>query len=182
MQTVDDMNLLTRFTTDFCSIVEKHCPYVVVSGFLAISSGRSRGTEDIDIIIPKLSLEQFKKLHSDLTVKFSLFHLEGLALEELYVYLEEANVRYVYKDRLIPNMEVKFARSVLDEDNLQKRRKIPLTGVDIYFAPIECAIAYKEYLGSEKDLEDARHLQKVYEDEIDDKELSRYKELITHEL
>lgn len=182
MRTVDDLNLLARFTTDFCKIVEKHCPYVLVSGFLAISSGRSRGTEDIDMIIPKIPLKTFKALHKDLLRKYSLFHLEGLPLEEVYEYLQEANVRYVSKGQLIPNMEVKFAKNAVDEDNLRKRKKIALTGLDVYFAPIECAIAYKEHMGSQKDIEDARHLRKVYEDEIDAAELKRYARMIAREL
>lgn len=182
MRQIDDMDILSRFTTDFCTIVETHCPYVIVSGFLAISSGRSRGTEDIDIILPKLTLEQFTKLHVDLSKKFSLFHLEGLPVEEIYDHLLDGNIRYVYKGQMIPNMEVKFAKNKVDEDNLRTRKKIPLTDLDIYFAPIECAIAYKEYLGSDKDLEDARHLQKVYEEELDNNELERYRLLIKNEL
>ena len=182
MEQIDAMNILSRFTTDFCSIVEKHCPYVVVSGFLAISSGRSRGTEDIDIILPKLTLQQFESLHKDLLDKFSLFHLSDISVKEIYSYLLDANLRYVYKGQMIPNMEVKFAKNKIDEDNLINRKKIPLTGIDIFFAPIECAIAYKEYLGSEKDMEDARHLQKVYEEELDNTELERYRKLIKDEL
>jgi hypothetical protein len=176
---VEDIDILTKFTTDFCNIVEKHCKYVVVSGFLAISSGRSRGTEDIDIIVPVLSYEEFEKLHKDLSEKFSLLHLDELPLREVYDYLKDTNIRYVYKGTIIPNMEFKFAKTIIDEDNLDKRKKIPLTGVDIYFAPIECAIVFKEkYLGSEKDLEDARHLRNVYLEEIDEKEVERYEYLI----
>ena len=51
---VSDINLLNKFTKDFCNIVEKYCKYVVVSGFMAIATGRSRGTEDIDIIIERI--------------------------------------------------------------------------------------------------------------------------------
>ncbi len=176
---VDDMNILTKFTTDFCRVVEKHCKYVIVSGFLAISSGRSRGTEDIDIIVPKLSFEEFKNLHKDLKDKFSLLNLDDTNLEEVYEYLSNSNIRYVYKNTIIPNMEFKFAKNVVDEDNLEERKKIPLTDIDIFFAPIECAIMYKEkYLGSQKDLEDARHLRNVYVDEIDKEKLSYYENLI----
>ncbi len=47
---VSDRNILDKFTEEFCSIIEKHCQYIVVSGFVAIASGRTRGTEDIDMI------------------------------------------------------------------------------------------------------------------------------------
>lgn len=180
MKKIDDMDILSRFTIEFCEIVEKHCPYVIVSGFLPISTGRSRGTEDIDIIVPKLSFEEFRKLHDELSEKFSLINLEGLDLKEIYEdYLLDSNIRYAYKDRIIPNMEFKFAKNAVDMDNLENRKKIPITGLDIYFAPIECAIAFKEsYLGSEKDLEDANHLRKVFEDDIDENEVKRYEEML----
>ena len=84
---IDDLDILSKFTKDFCDIVEKHTKYVIVSGFLAISSGRSRGTEDIDIIVSKLTLNEFKVLHLELSKKFSLLHLEGETIEIIYDYL-----------------------------------------------------------------------------------------------
>lgn len=179
MYSTDDSVLLDKFTIDFCKIVEKHCSYVIVSGYLAISSGRVRGTEDIDIILPKLSIDEFKELHKDLLSKFSILTVEDDDIDTAYGYLIDSNLRYVYKDSVVPNMEVKFAKNIIDVDNLQNRIKIPLTGLDIYFAPIECAILYKEqYLGSEKDLEDARHLRKVFTEEISETKINKYKELI----
>ncbi|MFT4344201.1 MAG: hypothetical protein ACMXYE_05660 [Candidatus Woesearchaeota archaeon] len=173
--TIHDRNILQKFTYDFCHIVETYCPYVIVSGFLAICSGRSRGTEDIDILIPRLPLETFKKLHQSLLHKFSLFNLENTPIEELYEYLREgSNIRYVYIGTVIPNMELKFAKNEIDIDNITKRRKIELTNTDIYFAPIECAIAYKEYMGSDKDVEDAIHLRKVYDSEISEQSIKDY--------
>lgn len=49
-----DRNILDDICTKFCKVLEKHCKYIVVSGFVAISSGRTRGTEDIDLIIERL--------------------------------------------------------------------------------------------------------------------------------
>jgi hypothetical protein len=48
---VSDGNILRKFCIDFCKILEKHCIYIIVLGFVAIASGRVRGTEDIDMII-----------------------------------------------------------------------------------------------------------------------------------
>lgn len=61
-----DKNLLKNFTEDFCNIVDKFCKYAIVSGYVAISTGRSRGNEDIDIILENLPFEKeinyFKEL------------------------------------------------------------------------------------------------------------------------
>ena len=62
---VNDKNILDQFVIDFCKIIEKHCKYIVCSGFVAISHGRTRGTEDIDMIIERLTLLQFELLHND---------------------------------------------------------------------------------------------------------------------
>jgi len=63
---VQDKTILEKFTEDFCRVIEKHCKYIVCSGFVAIAHGRTRGTEDIDMIIEKLSREKFIELHNDL--------------------------------------------------------------------------------------------------------------------
>lgn len=173
------MNMLSKFVVNFCKIVEKHCKYVVVSGFLVISAGRSRATEDIDIIIPKLSIQEFEALNNDLYRNFVLFHLDGMSIERVYGYLSDLNVRYVYRNQVVPNMKLRFAKNEVDEDNLENRQKISITDLDIFFPPIECAIVYKEYcLGYDKDIEDAFHLRNVFADEIDDDEIKRYQEII----
>lgn len=41
---VGNRNILDKFTEDFCNIVDKHAKYIVVSGFVAIASGRVRAT------------------------------------------------------------------------------------------------------------------------------------------
>jgi hypothetical protein len=44
---VSNLNILSEFCTDFCRIIEKYTEYIVVSGFVAIASGRIRGTEGV---------------------------------------------------------------------------------------------------------------------------------------
>ena len=48
---ISDMSILARFCKEFCAIVDKHCKYIIVSGFIAIASGRTRGTEDIRCLV-----------------------------------------------------------------------------------------------------------------------------------
>lgn len=179
IRAIDDYDLLDRFVLDFCSIVEKHCRYVIVSGFFAISCGRVRGTEDIDMILPKLKKEDFLKLHDELKSMFAC--LQSNDYEEIYEYLVEgASVRYTYIEEDLPEMEIKFAKDELDLDQILNRKKyVEITGLDIFFAPLNGQIAFKEeYLKSEKDLEDAVHLRKVFRDEILEEEIERYKKRI----
>lgn len=175
---VNDKNILKRFTSDFCQIAEKFTKYMIVSEYVAISTGRSRGTEDIDIIIEKLNFEDFKKFHKELLNKFE--SLETDDVKEIYERLTEGtNIRYVYKNTLLPNMEVKFVKDDVDKAGLINRVKLPLTELDIWFGPISSTIAFKEtILTSKKDKEDAIHLRETFTGEIDEKEVNYFKRLI----
>ncbi len=48
---IKERTILDAFAEDFVAVVEKYAKYVIVSGFVAIAHRRSRGTEDVDIII-----------------------------------------------------------------------------------------------------------------------------------
>lgn len=181
-RSVDDKTILDTFVEAFCKIVEMHCKYIICSGFVAIAHGRSRGTEDIDMIIEKLSKKEFIKLHEDL-IKNGFMCIQSDNSEVIFDnYLsQEISVRYVYEDEgyFPPEMEVKFPKDELDEEQLRDRIKLPLTGLDVYFSTIESNIAFKEeYLGSEKDIEDAKHLRIIYKEKINEDEIEKIKEKI----
>ncbi len=180
MREIGDTNILKEFCEKFCTIVERHCKYIIVSGYLAIASGRSRATQDIDMIIPKISKHAFVALHNDL-VKEGFSCVQGDKPEEIYdLYLaENTSIRYLYGNEFLPEMEVKLAKDLLDNIQIQTQAKIPLTNVDVWFGSVEMGIAFKEeYLKSEKDMEDARHLRIVFKEEIDEKNINNLKKMI----
>jgi hypothetical protein len=176
---ISDRNILDKFCEDFCKIVEKHCKYIIVSGFLAIASGRTRGTEDIDMIIEELSKEQFKKLFYDLKEN-DFICMQSSKSEDVYEYLiDKTSIRFTRKNQHLPEMEIKFSKDLLDEYQIENRIKIPLTGLDVWFSNIDINVAFKEkLLKSNKDLEDARHLRIVFSENIDEKEINKLKEMI----
>src|SRR3989344_5284643 len=99
---ISDRNILDRFAEKFCGIVDRHLKYIVVSGFVAISHGRIRTTEDIDMIIEKISFDKFKTLHDDLR-KEGFSCIQSDKVEDIYRYLEEGDrVRYVEREDLLP--------------------------------------------------------------------------------
>lgn len=176
---IDDKNLLSEFCSKFCSIVDRHAVYAVVSGFFVISSGRSRGTEDIDLIIEPLSFDKFSKLHNEL-INNGFNCLQSNDKKEIFNYLKyNLSARYILGNELLPNMEVKFAKDSLDDYQLRTRVKEPQTGVNVYFSSIECNIAFKEeLLKSSKDLEDARFLRILYKEKIKEDEINKIKMMI----
>lgn len=180
MERESEKSLLDKFCIGFCKVVEKHVNYIIVSGFVVISSGRARATEDIDMIISELSEENFTKLHEDL-IRNGFVCMQSEDPKEIYrSYLKEnLSVRYTYKDKALPEMELKLAKDKLDEYQLETKTKLELTGLDIWFSSVNMNIAFKEgYLKSPKDMEDAQHLRLVYPELVDEKEITKIKKMI----
>ncbi len=177
---VYDKTILELFAEDFCEVVEKHCKYIVCSGFVAIAHGRSRATEDIDMIIKKLTRENFISLHNDL-IKAGFECMQSENPETIYedYLIENLSVRYTKKGEFLPEMEVKFARDELDEEQLKDRQKLDFVKLDVYFSSIESNIAFKEeLLSADKDLEDAKHLRIIYEGKLDEDKIKNIKNKI----
>ena len=76
-------------------------------------------------------------------------------------------------------LALNVSKDILDEIQLKERIKMPFTKLDIYFAPLEGNIAFKEdWLKSDKDMEDAKHLRIVYQGEFDEERINKFKRLI----
>ena len=179
---IDNKTILDKFAEKFCSIVNKHAKYIICSGFVAIAHGRARGTEDIDMIMEKIPLEKFVELHKDL-VKEGFVCMQSDSPQTIYdSYLKGGeSVRYVEDNKGLfpPEMEVKLTKDHLDEQQLNERIKMPLTGLNVYFSPVEWNIAFKEeLLKSDKDIEDAKHLRIIYSSEIDKQKIDEIKKQI----
>ena len=176
---VYDINVLNNFCRKFCKIIDKYTEYIIVSGFVAIASGRVRGTEDIDMIIKPLDKEYFIRLHNSLA-KNGFVAVQSDDPIELYSYLKKkTSIRYTLKDKPVPEMEVKFAKDELDYYQIKTKIKIPLTNVDVWFGSINMNIAFKEeLLKSPKDIEDSKHLRIVYSEFVDESEIRKIKEMI----
>jgi len=173
---VDDRTILDKFAEDFAEIVEKYCKYIIVSGFVAISHGRARGTDDIDMIIEKLPLIKFSLLHEEL-LNAGFDCIQTISGEMAFEYLNNGvSLRYIRKGDFLPEMELKFAKDSLDEYQIETRKKFSLTGTNLFFSSIESNVAFKEeLLKSPKDMDDAKHLRITYQNEIDEREISKIK-------
>ena len=176
----DDKNILDEFALKFSKIIKKYTEYIIVSGFVAISSGRTRATEDIDMIIKPVNKETFDKIHENLTEN-NFVCIQSKSSEEIYItYLSNFDsVRYVDRDKPLPEMELKFAKDELDNYQLKTKTKLELTGLDLWFSNVNVNIAFKEHLlKSQKDLEDAKHLRIVYREIVSEDEIKKVKKLI----
>ena len=164
-----NLNDLDRFTMNFTSILNKlKINYVIVSGYVSILFGRNRGSEDIDLIVDKIIFERFKELWQELKKEFECVITENC--QDAYeTYLVGGySIRFSENGKFVPNIEVKFPKTELDQWTLDNRLKVLINRETIFISKIEVQIPFKLFLGSEKDIEDARYLYEIFKDKIDE--------------
>lgn len=157
-----EANIIDEFVIDVCKILGKHFNYVIVSGYLSILFGKPRGTEDVDVFIEPADLESFKKFYENLyACGFEIFNSKDTddAFEML---VEKSAVRIARKGLFAPNVELKFAKDKWGFKSLEEKIKVILNGNEIYISSLEQNIAFKIYLGSRKDIDDACHLYLLF--------------------
>ncbi|MFH1106912.1 MAG: hypothetical protein V1787_03370 [Candidatus Micrarchaeota archaeon] len=164
-----------RFARRFIARLEyAKIRYVFVSGYVAIAFGRSRNTEDVDIIVEKIPFSKFETLWGSLSADFDCINAPSArAAYEDYL-LKGTAIRFALKGQFIPNVEFKFPKGRWDAHSLENRVKLVLNGVPLFISPLELQIAFKGYLGSEKDLEDARFLYRLFAKHLDTAKLSEF--------
>ncbi len=173
-----EINDLDRFVFDFVDVLKKYTDYIIISGFISILFGRSRGTEDVDIIIPKVGKNEWIKINKELFEKFDCLNCN--TADEVYSYLSDGlSVRFARKGEIIPNMELKFAKYDIDYLSLKNKVKVLINDRELFMGPIELQIVYKKkILKSDKDLEDAKHLGIVLKDLINREKIKYYEQLV----
>lgn len=178
-----EINELDKFVLRFVKILEKHADYVIVSGYISILFGRTRTTEDIDIFIEELSKEKFTVLYGDFK-KYGYWCLNAENIDEVYSYLKDGfAVRFALENKTIPNFEIKFAKDVSKKSALKDTLTVETKLGNIKISSLERQIAYKRYyLKSDKDLEDAAHIEKLFKDDIDASKVEQYKRYIGDEM
>jgi hypothetical protein len=169
-----DLTKLDKFVISFLKLLNNlNINYVVVSGYVSILFWRTRMTEDVDILIEKIGFNKFKTLLS--MISNSFWCLNPGDEEELFDMLKSGHsIRFAEKESVIPKIELRFAESKLDRYALSKCVDVVLKGEVIKVSPIELQVVYKLYLGSNKDIEDARYLYKLFAEHISNRKLKEF--------
>jgi len=168
------LSQLDLFVSRVLDTLTKYSPYVIISGYVAILFGRSRSTEDVDILIPFCDLSTFKKIHDT----FIEEGYEFLNAEDAYglysILVSGSAIRLCEKNSFIPNIEIKFIKNESDEYSFNHRLELIINGETFWISPIEIQVAYKLWLGSEKDIEDAFFIREVCKNHIDEELLKEF--------
>jgi hypothetical protein len=166
---------IDRFTRKFVSRLDRlGIRYVLISGYVAIAFGRSRNTEDVDLFVEKVPLKKFELLWGSLMDEFECINAKTPAVAYNEYLQNGTAIRFALKGQFIPNVEFKFPKSRWDGYSLENRVKLRLNSAALYVSPPELQIAFKGYLGSEKDIEDARFLYRNFANYLDKKLLGRF--------
>ena len=179
IKTSKELSNLDKFALDFINIIKKYVEYTVISGYVSILLGRSRVSEDIDVYIKKIDIQQFKKMCQEL-LENNFWCINTEKPEEIYEYLKDGlAVRFAKTNSPIPNFEVKFPKDKLDEQVFEDPIKVILTEGEIIISSLERHVAFKKYfLSSNKDIEDAKHIENLFGEFIDYEKIRELKDLI----
>jgi hypothetical protein len=161
------ISALDSLVIEFTSILNKYAKYVIVSGYVAILFGRSRTSEDIDIIVEKIDFNKFNKFWIEVSKNFECISTKDAKIAHKEYLSSGIPIRFSRKNNFIPNVEFKFPKVELDDWTLKERKKVILNDHQLFVSPLELQIPFKLFLGSEKDIEDAKHIYRVFQDKID---------------
>jgi len=185
MEVIDEKNIILKrelneldlFVLKFVKIIERYTPYVIISGYVSLLFGRSRGTEDVDLFIPIIDKIKFNQIYSELKLA-GFWAINADDEEELYSMLKEGlAIRFAEKNKVIPNMEVKFTKDIIDYLTLEEKISVRTKQGELFISNIAFQIAYKRFiLLSQKDIEDALFLQKMFD--ITEEKINKYKRIL----
>ena len=177
-----ELNSLDNFTINFTRILDKlKIRYVLISGYVAILFGRSRSSENIDIIVEALDFTRFSELWREVHKNMECIITDSVK-DAYNDYLTTGHsIRFAKKGTFMPNIEMKFPKSELDKWTVKERQEVVLNKYQMFISPMELQVSYKLFLGSEKDIEDAKHLYKIFKEYIDKKILYAFNKRLSVE-
>jgi hypothetical protein len=160
-----ELTELDEFVRDFLAVLTHHSNYLIVSGYVSISTGRTRATEDVDLLVPVMSEALFVAFFEDLARNgFWCYQADmpGVA----YPYMKDKlHLRFARTGEMFPNIELIPVDSTKKLQYYELHHPQPIRIHDFSFKipPLEFEILYKEkVLAGPKDLADARHLRTVF--------------------
>ncbi|WP_241981520.1 hypothetical protein [Halorubrum sp. GN11_10-6_MGM] len=142
-------------------------------------NGRSRSTEDIDIILEALSETETEQLVTE--VEDRGYWGMAMPLAEMYSMLRDGDrIRIAEEGEMYPNFETWFVSNDVEREALSNQLTVEFDDSQIEISPLELQIAYKLRLAqtanslSGKDFEDALHLYLTFEERFNMEALEQY--------
>lgn len=142
------INELDKFAIGFINILEKFTDYVIVSGYVSIVLGRTRASEDVGVLIPKMNFDKFYRLFDELN-KNNFECLNSYDVKEAFEIWHQHAIRFSKERMPILNIEFKMITNKIQEDAFENKIKLILKDEVLYISPLELQVAYKLSLMAE---------------------------------
>lgn len=167
---------LDDLAVSFSALLSEHdVDHAFVAGYVAILTGRARSTEDIDVIVERMDRHTIDSIVDSLEAEG--YWGPAMPLAEMAGNLARgANIWVAREDEVTPHLEVKYATDRFDRASLGNSIQAQIGDATIPVGPLELQIAYKLYLGTQKDFEDAVHLHELFEESLSTRELEDWVE------
>lgn len=167
-------NELDDLAIEFTAICDEvGIDHVYVAGYVAILAGRSRSTQDIDVLVEPLDGTRMDQLVAEL--EESGFWGPAMPLSSMEdVFGHGDNIWVAREGEMIPHLEVKQTADEFDRASLRNVIEGRIGGESLPIGPLELQIAYKLHLSARKDFEDAVHLYTLFEESLSTEELQRW--------
>ncbi|MGC8496346.1 MAG: hypothetical protein ACP5MX_04050 [Candidatus Micrarchaeia archaeon] len=167
-----ELNYLDKEVINFVGLLGSS--YVIVSGYISLLFGRPRTTEDVDVLANISSKQAFGQIWKR-AYNRGYYCINDDDHEGAYkIFSEGSSIRFAKRNTLFPNFELKAPKSEIEHIALNKRLRFKFDDSSIFISPLELQIAYKLYLGSDKDYEDARYLYELLLQHINLKRLIEF--------
>ena len=173
---------LDKFVIEFINLLENYTKYVIVSGYVSIVLGRSRGTEDVDLLVPKMEFSKLANLFNSLLSND--YECANTSIpKEAYNMLDEHAIRFYKKGKPLPNIEFKQINTDIHRYALKNKIKLILKEKTLFISPLELQIPYKlslisdeelEEASSDKDFEDAKHLYDLFKEKLNKEQMFHF--------
>lgn len=137
--------------------------HVYVSGYVAILTGRSRATEDIDVLLERVDDETIHEIVNRLEDEGMWG--PAMPLDSMAEMLED-NIWVAPDGEMVPHLEAKFVDDDFDRASLANSIVARIGDEEIPIGPLELQIAYKLWMRADKDFEDAAHLYTIFEENL----------------
>lgn len=175
-----ELSTLDEDVVAFTAVLDDHdVEYVVVSGYVAILTGRARSTEDVDVVLEPLDEQAVEALADGL--RDAGYWGMAMPLDDMAATLAAGDrFRVAERDELFPNFECWFASNPAEREALASAITAELGDHAVRISPIELQIAYKLRLAQGvgttrgKDFEDALHLYLTFDGQLKGDALERY--------
>jgi hypothetical protein len=169
------LTIIDEQALDFSGILAKNnIRYVLFSRYIPILFGNNETSEDIDILIQKISFEKFLKLWLEIENTYECKNSED-PIDAYNAYLKNHHVvRIAKKDNQILEFRIKIIKNEIDRFILKYRKKVILGDRNLFISPFEMQIPSNLSRGSPKDIDEANFLYKLSKDKLNMKLMERF--------